>query len=548
MTKDKRALPRPKNAVSAALDRICGDRPVTVALFLLLAGLLIVMARFLWCNVWLTLNADEASEMVLAKLLADEGSILSKNWYYSTELRVLNTNLIYALFFRLTDDWLSVRVFSTVTMIVFLLAAYFFMTWAWRIRLRYAALFSLMLVIPFSVSYHAIVLRGAYYLPHITITFFTIGLAGLFVRQKRGGAIAAAAASAVLAALAGMGGPRQILVLYLPLLAAAAVGCVLNREGEQKRHLLFAALSFGGSVIGYAVNVLLLSRIYTFKDWEIGFTAFRFSRLEQLICGIINVFGYTEGKVFSFALVKNFIAGVWVLLTLFLIVHAVKNRKTVARGYVMLALFTAAAYLIFSLLYLFTDMLYADRYWLPLTVMSFPLAAAFVSEYGQKLRLLRLSAAAFVALCCLRGMAYYYRQWGDDQTKDLRQLAAVAVDEGYTAGYASFWRANVMIELSNGRIDMYDWCDSGSEEDLWGIPDVDQTYSWLQAKSHDTERPSGKVFLLMTRTEARKNHWRSNLHDEDLLFSSKFYVAYGYPDHDTMLSVLYRGKEAPAGK
>lgn len=447
MTKDKRALPRPKNAVSAALDRIGGDRPVTVALFLLLAGLLIVIARFLWCNVWLTLNADEASEMVLAKILADEGSILSKNWYYSTELRVLNTNLIYALFFRLTDDWLSVRVFSTVTMIVLLLAAYFFMTWAWRIRTRYAALFSLMLVIPFSESYHTIVLRGAYYLPHITITFFTIGLAGLFVRQKRAVAVAAAAASVVLAALAGMGGPRQILVLYLPLLAAAAVGFALNRENEQKRHLLFAALSFGGSVIGYAVNVLLLSRIYTFKDWEILFTGFRFSRLEQLICGIINVFGYTEGKVFSFALVKNFIAGVWVLLTLFLIVHAVKNRKTVARGYVMLALFTAAAYLIFSLLYLFTDMLYADRYWLPLTVMSFPLAAAFVSEYGPKLRLLRLSAAAFVALCCLRGMAYYYRQWGDDQTKGLRQLAAVAVDEGYTAGYASFWRANVMIEL-----------------------------------------------------------------------------------------------------
>ena len=51
----------------------------------------------------------------------------------------------------------------------------------------------------------------------------------------------------------------------------------------------------------------------------------------------------------------------------------------------------------------------------------------------------------------------------------------------------------------------------------------------------------------MTRTEAQKNHWRSNLHDEDLLFSSEFYVAYGYPDYDTMLSVLYRGKEAPAG-
>ena len=46
-------------------------------------------------------DSDISSEMVLANLLAEEGSVLSQNWYYSTELRVLNTNLVFAPLFHI---------------------------------------------------------------------------------------------------------------------------------------------------------------------------------------------------------------------------------------------------------------------------------------------------------------------------------------------------------------------------------------------------------------------------------------------------------------
>lgn len=35
-------------------------------------------------------DSDLASEMMLTKILNQEGSILSHSWYYSTELRVVN--------------------------------------------------------------------------------------------------------------------------------------------------------------------------------------------------------------------------------------------------------------------------------------------------------------------------------------------------------------------------------------------------------------------------------------------------------------------------
>ena len=55
------------------------------------------------------LDSDMSSEMILGQLLARNNGILSDQWYYSTELRVLNTQLIYALFFRLKIGRASCR-------------------------------------------------------------------------------------------------------------------------------------------------------------------------------------------------------------------------------------------------------------------------------------------------------------------------------------------------------------------------------------------------------------------------------------------------------
>ena len=62
------------------------------------------------------LDSDMSSEMILGQLLARNNGILSDQWYYSTELRVLNTQLIYALFFRLSRNWKYERMAYTLEM------------------------------------------------------------------------------------------------------------------------------------------------------------------------------------------------------------------------------------------------------------------------------------------------------------------------------------------------------------------------------------------------------------------------------------------------
>jgi len=47
------------------------------------------------------LNSDHSSEMVLGKLLADENTFVSRNWYYSTEIRLIYQTIFIMSLFKL---------------------------------------------------------------------------------------------------------------------------------------------------------------------------------------------------------------------------------------------------------------------------------------------------------------------------------------------------------------------------------------------------------------------------------------------------------------
>ena len=68
-----------------------------------------------------TLSSDDSCSLILGEILASENKLMTKSWYYSTEIRVLGTNVFYSLFFRLTDSWHRVRMLSLISM-YFLLA------------------------------------------------------------------------------------------------------------------------------------------------------------------------------------------------------------------------------------------------------------------------------------------------------------------------------------------------------------------------------------------------------------------------------------------
>ena len=72
------------------------QKQTTYMILLLWAATCFALLVVDWCC-WAPnrLDADMASEQLLANLLEQEGGVMSTNWYYSTELRVLNTQLVW---------------------------------------------------------------------------------------------------------------------------------------------------------------------------------------------------------------------------------------------------------------------------------------------------------------------------------------------------------------------------------------------------------------------------------------------------------------------
>ena len=96
------------------------------------------------------MHSDMAAEVILSKLLSEEGRLMSPNWYYSTEIRVGYTQVIMTPLVRIFSDYGTVKLLSVIIFDV-LLAVVFYFT-AKEFRLKGACLYLAMalLVAPLS--------------------------------------------------------------------------------------------------------------------------------------------------------------------------------------------------------------------------------------------------------------------------------------------------------------------------------------------------------------------------------------------------------------
>lgn len=518
--------------------------------FTIVSGMVFALAfiGFVWfirTRMTFLLNSDDSSELILGQLLANENRLLSKSWYYSTELRVVNTQIFYAFFFKIFHSWHRVRIASYGCLYIVMIAAYYFACRGLRIK-RYFLITAALLMIPFSNVYFSFVLKGAYYIPHIAITFFTLGLCESYVAEERGKRQKIYLLIAFLSSiLASMGGARQVIILYIPLIFVSIIlalsgmsvvneSIVCKLEHSNKKQIIFSTVSFVGAAVGYIINTKVLSKIYSFKMWDdISFTGFDISKLSQIINGFLSSYGYSGGKIFSSALLCNFLCLCWLSLTVGACAHILKNKKSVESAHYRMALFTLAAFSVFALLYMFTNLSYADRYNLPIIILSIPMIAIFFKNTGLKNAINYAAITVFVLLVAYSGYLFCKEEYKVDDTVELRNIVTALQNEGYAEGYTTFWRANVLTELSNGAIEVWNWQDSGRDQHIT-VGSIDDTHKWLQLKSHDNTHPEGKVFLLFTKNEWENNPWVGKLSTEHIVYQSDGYIVIGYENYDKL--------------
>lgn len=540
---------------------------------------------FLYTHMSKLLNSDDSSELILSKLLLDNKLPLSKDWFYSTELRVINTQLIYSFFFRIFQDWHLVRWFSVFAMIVIMLIANYYMLCQLGLK-RCFLCGATILVLPFSDTYFNIVLRGAYYLPHITISFISIGLLEYTTRVNEIRKIPMLSMLALLAFLSGLGGPRQVIIMYFPAFLSGlffifhGAYTVINSHQADNQELVKKKvddhnkiLIFGGeaisdyikeipgwnwayfrasllafvcSIFGYIMNTKVLATLYTFKKFNISFSFFSFKRLESVIYGFVKVFGFTNGEVISFSLINNSVSIIWFLLTVLALKYAICHYGSVDKSYFRIAIFTTVSYIFFTLLYLFSNLDYDERYNLPISVFSIPCILFWFRAIDRKNSL--VYSFILLMLIGIRSIGYYNEINNTDMISERRKIVECLNENGYKNGYATFWSANILTELSNGNIEVWDWGDLSNDFDC-----IDRTYEWLQLKSHVYEHPTGKVFWVLNEEQKNAFHFTKGIPQGHIIYETpeninwdilddskkktRYYV-YGFSSYEEMYNLV----------
>ena len=152
----------------------------------------------------------------------------------------------------------------------------------------------------------------------------------------------------------------------------------------------------------------------------------------------------------------------------------------------MLVIASALSFAMFLLL----RSMYFDRYWIPVVALAMPvLAVALSREHNAIFRtlaagLLCVTVLVPAASCMKRSMA------NPEVAADKRMVAVEAIRErGLAKGYATFWNANIVTELSDGAIEVV----------ALEITDGGMTpYRWLEAEENFAmDAPEEPVFLLL---------------------------------------------------
>lgn len=480
-----------------------------IALLAVFAGLVVYMSL----HIENLLDADLSSELILAQQLKQSGGILSSNWYYSTEIRFLNTQLVYSLFFHLFDDWQTVRIIGNVTLYLMLLASYYFLCKRLRIS-RYFPMTAAILLLPISAPYFYILLYGTYYIPRVSIMFIILGLL-IQPSRKLGQKVSASIILSTLIACAlslalGLEGARMLLVLFVPLAIVVGAEFLVRilrsfKQAPSKRSQEIDSFSFPLYLIqsffvcvcalaGYLINQKILIHAYPFEQYGTMTPSLTLGSIRRTLFNQLFLIGY--GKL-TFYLSMAIWAVVGMLFVWYLLRKGEKSSS--ALRYVWLCFVSWACYTAFCCV---IDFGQAVWHTVPVAILWIPAVAVILHE-GRPLPAIRRALCIGLSLCFLIvGITGYFEfeNWsnrkGSRTNNAYQEITAVLEEKGYKNGYATFWNANILTELSDGVIDV--WCVEEFDENTTQSPDI---YPWLQVRTHQNTLPSGRTFLVWNAEE-----------------------------------------------
>ena len=503
-------------------------------------GCVIVLGLFMIKHIDALLDSDMSSEMLLAKILSEENRVVTQSWFYSTELRVLNTQLIMAPLFKICDNWYVVRIVGSFILYILLLLSYYY--FCRQITAQKAFVLSAaVLFLPFSKDYTEIVLYGLYYIPHIVISLAMFGMIFQWINSTKIYArVILAVFMALISIMAGMGGLRQLLIFYIPIVCTAIILLFIACKQDEKIYdvrIGFLKITLFSSVLagaGYCINSKILYTKYFFHSYEeIQFTDLQFDRIFSAIAGFLRSFGYQRGEeIFSYAIISNGISVILLVLCIYCVWKILKRQIEINKEIYIVTLYFVIALIVFIGLYALTNTGYESRYNLPIIIFAVPIVAYCLQIWGEKKKEYSYACIILAFIMTVATIFNYEMYSSLDKTKEMKKVADFLVQKEYFEGYSMFWKSNVLVELSNGEIEVWTL---GDENGINGDSvELDEIYRWLQPARHVDAKPKGKVFILLTPYESESYAITQCFEKTDVIYESDDYLVFGFENYEQL--------------
>ena len=501
------------------------------------------------------IDSDMAAEMIFSKQIAGEGGLIAtRDWYYSTEFRILYTQLIMVPLFHIFESWHVIRTITNIVTYILLLASYFYFMKPLCSK-RSAVLYtSVILLLPFSETILTHVQMGNTYMPHMIILFFCFGM---FLRLAKSRCNWLTwIGYAALSLICGMSGVRYVLALQAPLVLAALWMILKSGEfalfrkevglenlkklfrAENFRYMWYALLGLFCAMAGYLVNVVVIAKRYQFQTYEATnfiqvFQGVLLERIQNTVGNLLLLFGYIENKGFlSLRGVISLIAFALLAGILLLtrrcgrLLRECEPEAVPAWDHKDFVLkFFITAFFLNTFVFIFTTSTMSSRYYITVFLFVLPLLCVYFEL--EKLPLDRILVTLF--LCGTLGLASVkcvYSFLDKDKNAEEKQVAAFLQEKAYDFGYATYWNANIMTELTDGDVEV---------ANVLQVDDMSMFY-WSSPKRYYAEGyHEGKTFLLLTVEEADKYEDAQALSRGEIVYQDENYVVYHYDTVEELL-------------
>lgn len=448
------------------------------------------------------MNADIASEALLGQAIWNSKQWVPDMWYPSTEVRLIGTANLSALFYGLCG---SLKLAMGLACVVFVLwiileIAYLFKE-AEGVKRYCPFLILLMLALPADYSLlEVLYLFAGYYAVHTAALFFTLGVYGGSLRRKKFKA-GVWFLSVCLAFLLGMQGARGLLVIYGPLLAVEVIRCgAVLWAGKRLKQadwmvsiwvLMNCLSNFWGSRLPISAGVGFSRNIRKglYKLWKV---------VVPDIVGIMG--GHSSGVPGRICLGILLINAVVIL---FAILYKIwKKRELEAMEWIYLVV--CASPVMTALMVAFTTVESTGRYYFVfLAVLS--LAAVMLLARQEKnlmpVKVICWAAAGFLMVGNLFHLYVPMMKSKEPPENDYKAVVDFLKENDYLLAYASFENANTMTLVSDGEVrvapaasvEKMDICKWLSSKE-WYPPEIsrDQVTAYVVTES---QMPEFSIFL-----------------------------------------------------